>query len=286
MPSIKTQLVERVGHFIRKHHMNPFLTLSARVCNRYLSYYWNQMYWDMEKNGELLFLKTLANEKNVTIFDVGANVGSYTEISRSTIPDSTIHSFEIVPYTYEKLEQNLADMERVITNNFGLSNEKKMINMNYNPENSSEAREVSSLYQLKDVVSCETRTGDSYVAENNIEKIDLLKIDTEGHEISVLEGFQQTFQDKKVRMIQFEYGTTWIAPSRFLHEAYAILEPAGFVIGRLYPNGIFFKPYDRLEDEHFRMGNYIAVQKSSLSLVESLNLNPKTRISKLRPKRK
>jgi hypothetical protein len=43
-----------------------------------------------------------------------------------------------------------------------------------------------------------------------------------------------------------------------LREAYQLLEPFGYTIGRLYPDGVDFKPYE-YQDDHFRMGNYVAI---------------------------
>lgn len=44
--------------------------------------------------------------------------------------------------------------------------------------------------------------------ENNIYEIDFLKIDTEGFELCVLKGFDDYL--KKVKIIQFEYGGTFL----------------------------------------------------------------------------
>jgi len=121
------------------------------------------------------------------------------------------------------------------------------------------------------VIDCQVKTGEKYCRENNIEDIELLKIDTEGHEVPILEGFRNILH--KIKTIQFEYGSTWILQKHFLWEAYELLEPAGFQIGRLYPNGVLFKSYERKKDEHFRMGNYVAVQKSNISIINALNIN-------------
>ena len=100
------------------------------------------------------------------------------------------------------------------------------------------------------------------------------------HEIAVLQGFEKVLSETQIKVIQFEYGTTWIPPKQFLHEVYTMLEPLGYQIGRLYPDGVFFKPYDRIEDDHFRMGNYVAVHDKYMPIITSLNLNPSAQIRK------
>ena len=280
--SFKKRFSKALGNIIRSHHMNRAIAKGARICDIYLLYYWNQKYWNMERNGELLLLRTLASSSSfrnsspepMIIFDVGSNKGDYVKTIRSVITNSVIHCFEIVPHTRETLLENLSAMEDIIVSESGLSNKEGHLEIGYNYENDSQARVVSSLTQAKEIISCKVQTGDNYIAQNGIEEIDLLKIDTEGHEVPVLEGFDHALRDARVRAIQFEYGTTWIAPRHFMYEAYAILEPAGFVIGRLYPDGVFFKPYNRREDEHLRMGNYVAIHETDMPLINALNLNP------------
>jgi FkbM family methyltransferase len=276
---LHNSLLKAIGTIIRKHHMSSLVTVGAKFCDKYLSYYWNQKHYNMNNNGELLLLKTLATHWHrslndpVTVFDVGANTGIYTRLAQKTFHNSVIHCFEIVPDTRVTLEANLLGSNNIIINNYGLSNTNTSLLIGYNDKNDTQAREVSSLSTPRHTIDGQVRTGDSYVSKQNIKFIDLLKIDTEGHEIAILEGFKQALDGNKIRVIQFEYGTTWIAPKRFIQEAYAILEPTGFQIGRLYPNGVFFKPYNRLEDEHFRMGNYIAIHQTESSLIQILNLN-------------
>ena len=260
-----------IGNFISNHHASPIVDRGARLCSTYLSYYFNEKFWDMKNNGELLLLKSLASDKKMFIFDVGANKGDYVKTIRSVIPNSIIHCFEIVPRTRELLKSNLSNIKDVIIRSYGLSDKSGILEIGFNRENDTKARVSSNLIRAETIIECPVQTGDEYCQDNNIEAIDLLKIDTEGHEVPILEGFKNVLS--KIKAIQFEYGTTWITQKHFLWEAYELLEPAGFQIGRLYPDGVRFKPYDRKKDEHFRMGNYVAVQKSYISILNSLNLN-------------
>ncbi len=62
------------------------------------------------------------------------------------------------------------------------------------------------------------------------------------------------------RLIQFEYGDTYIPAGKTLYGIYQILAPLGYRIGRVYPDHVEFKDYDFC-DEHYRMGNYVAVKE-------------------------
>ena len=52
----------------------------------------------------------------------------------------------------------------------------------------------------------EVQTGDAYCTRHRIERIDLLKIDVEGAEHLVLRGFERMLHERRIEVIQFEYG--------------------------------------------------------------------------------
>ena len=285
MPSLLRRLAAGVGGIVRRNHMSPPVIAGARLSRWYLASYWNDNYWNLNRNGESLLLRNLAAEwgesRGVTVFDVGANTGSYAALVRRELPNSTIHCFEAVPRTRERLKARVAALSGVVVSECGLSDCDTRLEIGYSGENDKLARVVWLGDTFTEIFTCDVRTGDGYAAEHGIEAVDLLKVDTEGHEVAVLAGFQRSLDEGRIRAIQFEYGLTWIPQRRFLHEAYALLEPAGFRLGRLFPDGVFFKRYNHIEDDHFRMGNYVAIHESCSSLIERLNLNRNERRSKL-----
>jgi hypothetical protein len=85
-----------------------------------------------------------------------------------------------------------------------------------------------------------------------------------------LEGFRHSLSNKLIKLIQFEHGFVHIPARSLLFDFYNLLEPMGYVIGRLHPKSVDFKKYDHCEDEQFRMGNYIAVHSSYPALIAAL----------------
>ena len=65
-----------------------------------------------------------------------------------------------------------------------------------------------------------------YVIDNNIKNIDFLKIDTEGFELNVLKGFGDFLEN--VKIIQFEYGGTFLDNNTKLIDVINYLEQKGF----------------------------------------------------------
>ncbi|MES1981377.1 MAG: FkbM family methyltransferase [Pseudomonadota bacterium] len=131
------------------------------------------------------------------ILDVGANAGHVALAGLKTYPDSRVICFEPVSATFDMLRQNLAAYgDRVILFNQALSdtNGSSEINVtsfhganslepqsalhkNFNPHVREVGTEKIALVRLDDVAA-EFPTG----------HIDILKIDVEGHELSVLKG--------------------------------------------------------------------------------------------------
>ena len=113
--------------------------------------------------------------------------------------------------------------------------------------------------------TCLVSTGDDYVESRKIDYIDFLKVDVEGAEGVVLEGFKRTLEQEKVGIIQWEYGFANVVSKWLLIDAYKFLLPYGFHLGLLTPDNILFKNYT-LTDEDFKGPNYVAVHKSRLNI--------------------
>jgi hypothetical protein len=70
------------------------------------------------------------------------------------------------------------------------------------------------------------KTGKEYTITNHIKNIDFLKIDTEGYELNVLQGFDDFLEN--VKIIQFEYGGTFLDNNIKLIDVINYLKEKGF----------------------------------------------------------
>lgn len=220
---------------------------------------------EFARHGEDWILLHLRN-KLFTIFDAGSNIGEWCLMARSCQPYADIHTFEIVPDVYRKFLANVPSDPKIIPNGFGLSNMHGMMEIQY----STKFDAVSSLYSglnigPVEVRNCFVATGDEYVESRKIDFIDFLKIDVEGAEGMVIEGFTKTLENNKIGIIQFEYGFANVLSRWLLLDAYNKLLPLGFHLGLLNKNGLEFKNY-KLTDENFGGPNYVAVHNSKMHL--------------------
>jgi len=143
-------------------------------------------------------IKDIADIKDAkVIIDVGANVGFFSMLCRELYSKSKIYAFEPVSKTFSCLEKNFKDDKNTEVINTALSDHQGSGKMTFREENSA----VSSLSKEGNV-DVEITTLDYFLKDNNINRVDILKIDTESFENYVLKGAEDTL--KKVKYILME----------------------------------------------------------------------------------
>ncbi len=216
-------------------------------------------------HGEVWLQQKFAG-KFETIFDVGSNIGEWSRMARSFHPNAEIHQFELSPDTYRQMLSNIQIDDKMIPNSFGLSDQIGSIPFKYKPSYNAVSSSIMNL-RLDDseIRTGFVYTGDEYVKSRNIDKIDFLKIDTEGNEGNVFRGFEKTISEGKVKIIQFEYGFICVLTKWLLMDSYKFLTPYGYKLGKLSNGNIHFHDYS-LTDENFIGPDYIAVHSSVLDM--------------------
>jgi FkbM family methyltransferase len=159
---------------------------------------------------------------NAILFDVGAHYGETIKNFIKYFKIKEIHSFEASPKNFEILNKKFKNNidTKIILNNFGLSNETKIVLFNQFSESSSSTlskinknsryfkRKIEVLGLKKNQnyfknIEVKLQLLDEYLMKSNITSIDLLKIDTEGHEYYVLKGSLKNLS--KIKYIYFEH---------------------------------------------------------------------------------
>jgi FkbM family methyltransferase len=221
----------------------------------------------LHSNGERLLQRaalTLAADGGpLTIFDVGANIGEWTqsmlhEAATRSVP-ITIHAFEPSEYTFEKLLAT-RPADCVVPRRLALSDHTGTLPLFIvHPGAGRNSLYVQAGHQqAMDVEVVPVTTVDAYCAEQRIERIDLLKVDTEGHDLAVLRGAQRLLRNGQVGLVQFEYNHCWITARVFLRDAFEFFSQFGYCVGKVTPYGFEFYPGWDPELETFREANYLA----------------------------
>ena len=239
---------------------------------------------DPVTNGEYSLISKVKSQLancQAIVFDVGANKGEWTTHFAEGMSDQlSIISFEPIPATFLQLTSKLALQCSHICSkqvNAALSDVRGTTSMFVDISNplagtnslAQRNAQVYGLYQNK-IEGIQLITGDDFCSENGINHIDFVKIDTEGHECAVIRGFAKMISQRKIDVIQFEYGGCWIDSKSYLLEMFDLLSPCGYSICRLHPDSLeIFAEYDQRQ-ETFEFANYVAVKQELLSIYENL----------------
>lgn len=124
------------------------------------------------------------NYQGGIVIDVGANLGAFTDYVLETT-DATVHGFEpvkkFIPYLNDKYALN----NKVLMNYMGLGAKQETVNIYTDSVNLGWNQIGPGRGEMIDII-----TMDSYIQENNITDIGMVKIDVEFYEPFVLEGMK------------------------------------------------------------------------------------------------
>lgn len=197
---------------------------------------------------EYRFFKQIIERFAKVIFDVGCRFDSVFSNF-----EGDVHYFEPNGQFLEKLKP-LVHNSYSYFNNFGLSDKNESLEY-YNEQQSFVHRKLThpDTYMNWTKSVFEVKRADEYIQKNNIKSIDFLKIDTEGFEFNVIKGFGDEIQ--KVKVIQFEYGGTYIDSGDKLKDIIEYLVSHGFgSFHYLEIQGMI--PLNSLED-HYQYSNIV-----------------------------
>ena len=136
------------------------------------------------------------------VFDIGANVGFYSLVSTTVSPVAVVHAFEPFPLAQERLEANLRLNQaerRVQICRKAMSNESGVAKL-FVPLKSATLIEASCSLnpqfrpQHSEVIEVPVTTLDEYVREQQLKRLDLIKLDVESHEHRVIQGGLETLR--------------------------------------------------------------------------------------------
>lgn len=155
---------------------------------------------DPNTNGELFFIESIKDKLSIA-FDVGCR-----EDSLLLGLECEVHYFEPNTEFFNQVKNKPNKNKKALFNNFGLGNTESKLT--YYKNHQSFFHRIKTCYQDNDITIFDIKKAITYITNNNIEFIDFLKIDVEGYELYVIQGFEDYLS--KIKIIQFEYGGTYI----------------------------------------------------------------------------
>lgn len=138
------------------------------------------------------------------VLDVGANCGAATAFFASLYPDAVIHSFEPGAAQLRLLEHNANDFDNVRVHRFGLHDRDERIPLYSGSDDTATASIIQSNSTSSVSEEVLVRSARGWLAEESIDRVDILKLDTEGCEIPILEDLGRAVLDT-TKIIYVEY---------------------------------------------------------------------------------
>jgi FkbM family methyltransferase len=184
-------------------------------------------------------VRTLAGGVSAPVcIDVGANIGQTIERLRSTLDGPIIHAFEPGPDTFAQLERAMGGTPGVHLNNAALGSEPGTMQLIENTNSDMSSLLEPGLDPFGEVtrrVPVQVETLDRYCAEHGVNRIDLLKSDTQGFDLEVVRGAQDLLAAEAVHMILMEinFNEAYVGLPR-LDEIYGFVHDRGFRLVSFY----------------------------------------------------
>jgi FkbM family methyltransferase len=145
---------------------------------------------------------------NPLILDVGANTGQSVKRYRRAFPSSIIHSFEPSQRIFDQLKANIAGQPRVFAWNCGLGaavGKQTFLENTHSDMSSFLELSKTGWGKIVKESAVDVTTVDQFLADHQIERVDILKSDTQGYDFEVIKGAEQAIRRNAVGLLYFEF---------------------------------------------------------------------------------
>ena len=205
-----------------------------------------------------IYKRFFNKEQELVIFDIGANKGQSIDRFLKLFPKASIHAFEPVKLEFLFLQKKFLKNKNIYLNNFAVGDviEKKKFNVsvktgvssfyNFNKDTKwlrqrSKEYKINKNEFINNVEDVNVVTLDHYCKKNNINNIDVLKIDVQGYEEKVLAGSKEILGRNIIKIIESEimFDDVYEKSLSFTDLEKYLLKNFKFSAIKLYNNNLF-----------------------------------------------
>ena len=194
------------------------------------------------------FKRLLADEPSPCVIDVGGFVGEFALALKKAVPNARVHSFEPDPDTYQRLVAGTRHLADVTPVNLALGSDTGELDFHCNvgPATSSflspSGTQVfpghSADLECKTIRKVRVARLDDYAADHQIDRVDLLKTDTQGYELQVLRGADRLLTSGRVQIVFCEVlFEEFYRGQGYFHDIHQYLLQCGMKFAGLYAVG-------------------------------------------------
>lgn len=147
---------------------------------------------------------------NPVILDIGGNVGGFSLWADKRWANSKIYSYEPIKNNFNLLKENTKDMDNIVISNVAIGSKEETRRMYYGAHNIGECSFEHGLEQIEDGEDV------SVMPASLLPNANIVKIDTEGAEIEILENmiikpdvylieFHSAYNRRRIDNILYDY---------------------------------------------------------------------------------
>lgn len=147
---------------------------------------------------------------NPIILDIGGNIGGFSLWADKRWANSKIYSYEPIKDNFNLLKENTKDMDNIVISNVAIGSKEETRRMYYGAHNVGECSFINGAEQTEDGEDV------SVMPANLLPDANIVKIDTEGAEIEILENmivkpdvylieFHSAYNRRRIDNILYDY---------------------------------------------------------------------------------
>jgi len=138
-----------------------------------------------------------------TVVDVGANVGAASIYFAIAYPEACVYAFEPNNSPFSLLQRNVETLPNVKLSSFGLYSSEKTLPLFHGKSDSVESSVCPSVRTCDENEQIQLVDAFQFFSEHGINRVDVLKIDTEGCEVPILRSLKPFLSEVKVLYVEY-----------------------------------------------------------------------------------
>ena len=151
-------------------------------------------------------ISKIASHENPLVFDIGSNLGEYSKFVSKTLKNNNlvVHSFEPIKelLNTQKIKYGILEKQNVAVSDF--SGQVKFFERNVSSTSSIFENDYINQNNIKSEYSVQQIEISKYILNNNIFLIDIVKIDTEGNDLNILENICKILNEVDIKLFKIE----------------------------------------------------------------------------------
>lgn len=218
------------------------------------------MGWAIES--EVTVAVSCIDSSEPIVFDVGGNVGDWSQEYRRQVSGGKLYIFEPQATCQTEIRNKKIPNSELVCSAVGKENSELTLFSSHENDGSASLHERGeSFFEVNKYIGTvvQVLSLDDFAAENQIDSIDYIKFDIEGHELFALEGLKSLLSAGKVKAFSFEFGFGNLNSRTNFRDFWDLLN-ANYVISIITPSGKLEVISSYYEDIEFYRGvsNFVA----------------------------